>query len=340
MSRAEGLRGVGEQLIPAVAYGDAHGLPVETKSAAEIERRYDSIDHLIPPTDNPYYPGNFPAGTTSDDTQLSVGVAEALLAADGFDIRAQASEHLRIYQATPKVVNFKGKLAVRGWGGSTTASMDRLSQGIAPSASGEKEGSGNGILMKMAPLVYWQVARGTDRETRHREYDELTTMTHDSEIARACTRLHGDTMHWLMEHPGATMKEFQHHALHMVQDEPNADPKGRIYRALAYPVGDFSKLVTRYASGQDGGKYGFFVPNTIAMTYDVFIASSGNYVDAVRYATNLGGDTDSIASIAGTMANAWSAGEFETPASFERVQEYDRLARLSRHFAQKALQLL
>ncbi|MEO5948809.1 MAG: ADP-ribosylglycohydrolase family protein, partial [Candidatus Saccharimonas sp.] len=88
------LRAVGERLIPSVAYGDAMGLPVETKSAAEIERRYDYIEHLIPPTDNPYYPGNFPAGTTSDDTQLSVGVTNALLAADGFDIQAQASEHL------------------------------------------------------------------------------------------------------------------------------------------------------------------------------------------------------------------------------------------------------
>ncbi|MEO5949065.1 MAG: ADP-ribosylglycohydrolase family protein, partial [Candidatus Saccharimonas sp.] len=250
------------------------------------------------------------------------------------------SEHLRIYLETPKVLNFKGEIAARGWGGSTTASMERLSRGVPPSKSGEKEGSGNGILMKMAPLVYWQVARGTDDEARHRQYDELTTMTHDSDIARACTRLHGDTLHWLMQHPGATMKEFQHHALHIVEDEPNADPKGRIYRALAYPVGDFSKLVARYTTGQNGGKYGFFVPNTVAMAYDVFIASRGNYVEAVRYATNLGGDTDSIASIAGTMANAWSDGEFDVPLDFEHVHEYDRLARLSREFAQKALQLL
>jgi len=330
---------VGEQLRPSIAYGDARGLPTETMSAGDIAKRYGNLDHLIPPRDNPYYPGDFPAGTTSDDTQLSVAVAEALMAADGFDIKAQAAEHLRVYRATPKTKNFKGEMSVRGWGGSTTASMERLASGVSPLASGEKEGAGNGILMKMSPLVVWQAAEQTDTQTRHRHYDELTTMTHDSEIARACTRLHGDVSFWLLDHPGVSVDEFREHALEIVALEPNADPKKRIERALRYPTHSLTQLVGRYAYGQANGHYGFYVPNTVAMTYDVFMAASGEYGTAVDYAVNLGGDTDSIASIAGTMANAWSAGEFELPADFARVQDYNRLSRLSHQFAQKALHL-
>lgn len=332
------MKRVGERLLPSIAYGDAMGLPTETMSASEIAGRYGRLDHLIPPLHNPYYPGNFPAGTTSDDTQLSVAVAEGLLAADGFDIDAQAEAHLSAYHAITKTKNYKGEWSVRGWGGSTTASMERMAAGMSPLESGEPEGAGNGILMKMAPLVYWQVARQIDEPTRRQQYDELTTMTHDSEIARACTRLHGEVTHWLLEHPGASLDAFRTKALDVLASEPNADPKGRIERAMRFPVTSLTQLVGRYATGHTNGHYGFFVPSTVAMTYDVLVAARGDYTTAVNYAVNLGGDTDSIASIAGTMANAHASGEFVTPTGFEQVQDYERLTRLSHEFAQRALQ--
>lgn len=325
--------------MPSIAYGDAMGLPTETKSAIDIAQRYGFIDTLMPPVDNPYYPGDFPVGTTSDDTQLSVAVAESLLAVDGFDLDAQAAEHLRVFHETPKTKNFKGEWAVRGWGRSTTASMERLAAGVSPHESGHPNGAGNGILMKMAPLVYWQAARQIDRETRRQQYDELTTMTHDSDVARACTRVHGDVLHELMRRPGMTIAEFQAFALDTVCGDPVADPKGRIERALRFPAKSFTQLVGRYAYGQKNGHYGFFVPNTIAMAYDVFMASGGEYKTAVTYAVNLGGDTDSIASISGAMSDTWSAGEFARPADFEQVCDHVRLARLSGELADKALQL-
>lgn len=331
------LHAVGERLLPAIGYGDAAGLPVETKSAQEIAKIYGHIDQLYAPTNNPYYPGNFPAGTTSDDTQLSVAVAESLIAADGFNIYAQADEHLRVYRAAERTMNYKGELAIRGWGGSTTASMERMAQGMSPLESGQENGAGNGILMKMMPLIYWQAARGVGQDERHLQYDQLTTMTHDSDVARACTRLHGDVTYWLLEHPGISTQEFRDFALTRVAQEPDADPKGRIERALRFPTHSLTQLVGRYAYEQKNGHYGFFVPNTIAMTYDVFMAAQGDYETAVMYAANLGGDTDSIASIAGSMANAWSSGEFVPPADFETVQDYGRLVELSRTLAQKAL---
>lgn len=332
-----GIQKVGERLLPSIAYGDAMGLPTETKSADEIRVLYGHIDRLVPPQFNPYYPGEFPAGTTSDDTQLSVVVAEALMEAGGFDIDAQAAGHLKVYQQTPRVLNHKGEWGVRGWGGSTTASMERLAAGVSPSNSGEKEGAGNGVLMKLSPLVYWQVARGVDQEQRRREYDQLTTMTHDSAIARACTRLHGEVLHYLLRNPLGEMSVFREHGLEVLADEHQADPKGRIDRTLRFPTSSLTQLVGRYAYGQPSGHYGFFVPNTVAMAYDVFVAAGGEYQRAVEYAVNLGGDTDSIASIVATMCNARAAGEFVAPTDFEKVSGFSRLSKLSTEFARLAL---
>ena len=333
------LKRVGEQLIPSIAYGDAMGLPTETMSAHEIASRYGHLDRLIPPLHNPYYRGNFAAGTTSDDTQLSVAVAEGLLSADGFTIESQAESHLAAYHAIEKTKNYKGEWSVRGWGGSTTASMERMNAGIPPQLSGEVEGAGNGVLMKMAPLVYWQAAREIDVVTRYQQYDELTTMTHNSDIARACTRVHGEVLHWLLESPGRPTGEFRAKVLEILAGEPNADPKGRIERAMRFPVRTFTQLVGRYATGHANGHYGFFVPNTIAMAYDVHGVANGEYTTAVNLAVNLGGDTDSIASIAGTMSNAHTGGEFAVPPTYELVQDYDHVVALSREFARRALRL-
>lgn len=69
------IENIGEQLLPAIAYGDAAGLPVETMSRERIAETYGSIDHLLPATCNPFYIGEFTPGTWSDDTQLSMAVA-------------------------------------------------------------------------------------------------------------------------------------------------------------------------------------------------------------------------------------------------------------------------
>lgn len=330
---------VGERLLPAVAYGDAIGLPAEAKSAMAIAALYGTITELVSPQDNPYYPGNYPGGTTSDDTQLSVVTAQALLTADGFDLYTQAQGHVKVFHETPKSRKEDGTLSVRGWGGSTTASMERLIAGMSPQESGTLDGAGNGVVMKMGPLAYWQVARRIGREDRYRQYDELTTMTHDSEIARACTRMHGDILCWLMENPSVSMDEFRLFAQMTNRQEPVADDRGWIATALEQPSHNLRELIERYEPKNPKGYYGFFVPNTLAMAYDVFMAAEGDYKTAVSYAANLGGDADSIASITGVMATMWSGGAFVPPDDFERTQDYEKNRRLSVQLAQRALML-
>lgn len=333
------LRRVGERLLPAVAYGDAIGLPTETMHARDVEQRYGQIRLLVPPEHNKYYQGDYPAGTTSDDTQLSVAVTEALLAADDFTIASQAAKHVEVFNLSPQSRDEHGVLRVSGWGRSTTASMERLVAGVSPAESGEVGGRGNGIIMKMAPLVYWQAVRQTSIEKRHSEYDRLTTMTHDDDAVRACTRLHGDVLYELYRNPHTPLSQFVDRVDDIIRRESLADPKGRIARAVYAPAGSFDGLVVRYAAGRENGHYGFIVWNTLAMAYDVFLSAKGDYGEAVRYAANLGGDSDSIASIVGTMCNAWSGGEFVAPPDFEQTQDYDKVRAISVQLATRALAL-
>jgi ADP-ribosylglycohydrolase len=101
------LRRAGELLIPAIAYGDAAGEPFEGEPAGA------AVNSLTAGCDPVF--GAHPAGVWSDDTQLSIAMAQGLIHAGRFDLDAIAHEHVIQFLATPAVVVGDG-VAVRGWG--------------------------------------------------------------------------------------------------------------------------------------------------------------------------------------------------------------------------------
>lgn len=177
-------------LLPATAYGDAFGLPAEGKSVEEIAETYGRITELTAPTGHPYFQGA-EKGTTSDDTALSLAVAEGMLDARGFAMDTQVYRHLNAFRSAPVVENRHGEMVARGWGRSTISALRRLEAGVPFYRAGEKNGSGNGVVMKLAPLALWQTMNELPPLRRHAQLDALTSMTHESKIAHFTSQLHG-----------------------------------------------------------------------------------------------------------------------------------------------------
>lgn len=327
---------MGDNLLEVVAYGDAAGLPVEALDAQTIRRRYGRLDGLLPPSNHPFFAGEIKPGIWSDDTALSLAVSEALIAADGFDLTAQAETHLRAYYDTPKIPHARGQVVPRGWGGSTYGSIERLIAGVSPEKSGEEGGAGNGVIMKLAPLIFWQAVRGVPDEQRHAEYDALTTMTHDSPIARWASRLHGDFLYQLLtqevpsEEYAALIRRF---SLAHEQQLGLGDEGSRLLGYLALkplaPVADTIRLHT--------DQKGFYVPQTLAMAYGIFTFSSPDFPSQVYGAVHLGGDTDSIASIVAAMLHFKLRGNQALPADAEWLDQRARLLSTSQALARAAL---
>lgn len=322
------------ELLPAIGYGDAAGLPVETKNAQYICDTYGYINELKVSVSNPFYGGQWDAGSTSDDTQLSQAVAQSIIENDGFSLMSLAEHHLDAYRNTPRVQR-GDKTVVRGWGGSTTHSMERLEAGISPENSGEKDGAGNGIIMKMAPLVVWQALAEIDNESRLQQYDAFTTMTHDSDIARLCTRIHGEVLSQVIETGDlASIPKTMRQMLAGVNDF-SADTS-LLLRAVNDPCQSFDALVERYAGDKGGFKYGFYVPETLAIVYDIALGSGGDFETAVFRAVNLGGDSDSTASTIASMIACASGGEYAKPHDMENVQDIAILREISNKLARVA----
>lgn len=321
------LQRIGELLLPVIAYGDAAGLPVETRSASEIADEFGKISGLLTTTANPYFAGEYEAGMWSDDTQLSMAVIRGIIRAGGFDLEAIAAEHVVEYKATPTVIR-KDRLRKRGWGKGTEESIHRVMSGMSPYKSGSPQSTGNGVLMKLAPLVYWQYARGLEDATRYDQYDQLTSMTHNTDIARACTRVHGDVLHGLLEAGDvesvselAISRAINHEAVVANRNSDTSD-------VLSYLA---NRIVDRDIILSETDAKGFYAPQTLAMAYGNVLLSSGNFSDVVYGAVNLGGDTDSIASISGTM-ELFAHGRVELPEDAELIKDLDGLHNLSRIF--------
>lgn len=332
---SENIRHRTRALLPAIAYGDAAGLPFETKHVTKIQAQYGYVDRLVAPEDNPFFKGDWPAGTTSDDTQLSVAVAESLIRSGGFSLQDQAARHIEAYYETPQPEGGTGTIT-RGWGKSTTESIERLIAGVRPEHSGHPGGAGNGIVMKLAPLAIWQALSSADAVERRQHYDQLTAMTHDSDIARACTRLHGDVLSSLLQHSSTEGLADAVMAGIDVMTGEFPDEAAIIRRAVTRPCTSFEQLAQRYTSEKTGFQYGFYVPETLAIVYDIMLGAEGDFNTAVFRAVNLGGDCDSTASIVASMMNM--TGEMDaTPADMHHVQDLDKLYVISANLATIAL---
>lgn len=330
----------GAVLIPAIAYGDAAGLPVETKTAAYISERYGVISELMPTNENDLFGSAENPGTWSDDTQLTLAVAKALIRAKGFDLDVIAQEHLVAYDETPEILR-KGKMVKRGWGGSTISAMEKLREGVDPLHTGTIDGPGNGVLMKMAPLAFWHHVRNTSPRASYTQYDQLTNMTHNGAVARLTTRVHGDILAYLLREE-YSKRQFMTvlegslalHAFEMTEYGRRGGVKvGFMLDQFMYLYDDVTK--ESILSHTDGK--GFYAPQTLAMAYGAFIANDGEFTSSVFEAVNLGGDTDSIASIVAAMSAFKTKDVLRMPNDHQNIEQLDMITSISRTLATTAM---
>ena len=110
-----------------------------------------------------------------------------------------------------------------------------------------------------------------------------------------------------------------------------------IHRAIYSPCQTDEELAERYAAGKSGTDYGFYAPETLAIAYDIFLGAGGDMQAAVYRAVNLGGDSDSTASIVAAMIACQSGGVYKEPPDMESVQGIEQLRTVSTQLAEAAL---
>ena len=300
--------------------GDALGAPFEGLSPARLRREHGEVRDMTP--------GRLARGSYTDDTQMMVAVAEWLVAGEDDDPGSLARRLVAAYDPA------------RGYGRGTTNVLRRLRDGAPWETAADSvypRGSfGNGAALRVGPCA---VLFHHDAERLDRLVAASALVTHSHPLGVA----------------GAVLQARQiAHALAR-RAEP-LDPIGFVVELRSSEVAPEyrQKLRTveeclerppdpdrvRDRLGANATALG-----SVATALYCFLAHAPSFEDAVIFAVNLGGDTDSVAAMTGAIAGAfhgaralptrWRAALEEGERGAAYVESLaDRL--LERHLAMRA----
>jgi ADP-ribosylglycohydrolase len=265
-------------VIYGLAIGDALGAPTEFIKLPEIKRRYgpQGISALPDPA------------LFTDDTQMSIAIAEALIQAGEKDIDAimeVVREEFIKWLHSPENNRAPGRTCLKG-----VANMER---GIHWSKSGIAESKGCGSAMRAASIGYLY----------HQNPEKLKEVAHATGI---CT--HG--------HPTADAAcigaaYLVKLALDQVKPEDIIPQLLRFTSGISGEFDEAIQKVARCIEWEDEERAltylgeGWVGEEAVALALYCFLRYPDDYKSTVLRGANSNGDSDSIASIAGSISGAY-----------------------------------
>jgi ADP-ribosylglycohydrolase len=293
--------------LVGVAIGDALGMPWETCSHDEILEMTNGFGVVdlqdLPPARKVNDPRGIPLGHTTDDWQLTKAAATSLIRSRRFHVFDQAAAHIEAYEVSTK-----------GWGGSTRQAIAEFklwfdSRGRdgrrpdVPANPGPGRGKGNGVLMKLAPLVCLAAierAKTNDANNSNNANDEsvrtnvtqLVHMTHNEDISVDIAGVFLALLEGRIESP-----KWSNLRPLVKQAEVRATLDGLFGADSDEKSPTIAEIRARCGTS-------FLATESAAYGLSLLVLFGQDFRSAVLAAINGGGDTDTNASIVGALVGA------------------------------------
>jgi len=300
--------------------GDALGMPVETWDANRITNTYGRVDKMLVPDGHKWFNGE-PAGSYTDDTQLTLAVAEGILLAPGLNMQTQAIHHYLAF-----------KDSVKGWGNATRESVRRIGNGANRSESGQSDGKGNGVAMKISPVGAYSIQNNDTRGEAINFTIELAKMTHKTSVGVSSGLAQMVAIQYCLENTVKTFDPelfvFQICSASAIGEsvyEPDADNLTDRFDLLS---NNKHKDFTPERTIAEFGGGSCYAYNSLPFTYAFFL---NNYksIDSLYDVVNAGGDTDSNGSMLAALLGALHGPKIFPQHLIEGLVP-DQLAKLDR----------
>ena len=303
--------------LAGLALGDALGMPTEFLTPEQIAAEYGRVETLVGPPD--WHPhAALPLGRVTDDTEQALALASVYLR-DGrmsaeaagramLDWAAAQSEHLELYL-----------------GPSTRRALEALRDGASPRESG-RGGKTNGAAMRVAPVG---IVNAGNLEGALQDTAQACLPTHGTTLAISGAAAVACAIAEAL-HDGATLDS-------VLEAASEGAVRGRQHGTWVWtpPLERRIALalqLVRQAEGETRalGALHDYVGVDLTMTesiptaFGIVALADGDPMRAVRYAANLGGDTDTIGAMAGAVCGALrgiDAVDSLMLAQVERVNE-------------------
>jgi ADP-ribosylglycohydrolase len=321
---AEEDRALGSVL--GMVVGDALGAPLEFNHVQYDKQFITGMDVATP------HFGLKP-GQWTDDASMGLCMADSLLVSGGFNA-ADMKHRFLLWWNCGYCNAFRADRRRRsrhsvGLGGNISMSFDEfLRNGEPYTAAGDKNTSGNGSIMRLAPVpVFFH-----DNYDDALKYSALSSLTtHQGDEAAECCRL---MAHLIVNaiHKGDGTKKLLNDKIEFTsplksvtcltnseQEEPakDTDPADRDWN-WRHPAHRYAPTRAR----KQPGYIGSYSMDALCMALHC-VHSTNSFAEAVLKAANMCGDSDSVASVTGQIAGAIYGASAIPKDWLQKVNQWD-----------------
>ncbi len=300
-------------ILYGLALGDALGWPVEFIDRSQIRAKYGRVGILAPPDPALY----------TDDTQMSVALAEALIEAGDRDVEALMLALSRQFvkwkndPTTPR--RAPGTTCIRG--------VAALELGAPWNEAGVKDSKGCGACMRVAPLGYFY-QHDAIRLANMAQAQAWLTHRHPTSDAASI----GAAYLIKLALDGVAPAEFPARLIAFTSGQ-SAEFTTAIQRVMEARDWPDQEAALDHIGPTRGG--GWIAEEAVAMALYCVMKYADDYPAAVIAAANINGDSDTVASIAGGILGA-RLGPDALPADWlARLENRDYLGALADQLAAK-----
>ena len=293
------------------AVGDAMGFPTEFSRRDELLK-----NPVLEMIDSPDV--GQPAGSWSDDTAMEIATIDSFIHKKCFDYKDIMDRWVKWIsesEYTPTGVTFDiGRTCLKA--------IKKYCNGSAPLQCGSTSinENGNGSLMRILPVALYAYTRNLDDISIQRLTDEMSSLTNAHEVSRLGCYIYVQFVICLL-------KEYEKEdAYRYVQDLDYS----------SYNVNSIN-LYTRILDGQIEGqilddiKSTGYIVDTLECVLWIFM-NARNYKEAIIASTNIGGDTDTIGAIVGSMAGIYYGIDSIPSKWLDKLQRKEYLVELTSKF--------
>lgn len=293
------------------AVGDAMGFPTEFSKREELLK--NPVIEMIDSTDI-----GQPAGSWSDDTAMEIATIDSFIQKKYFDYKDIMDKWVKWIsksEYTPTGVAFDiGRTCLKA--------IKKYCNGTAPLQCGSTSinENGNGSLMRILPVALYAYSKKLDDTSIHKLTNEVSSLTHAHEVSRLGCYIYVQFIICLLK--GNTKQEAYKHIQYL--DYSAYDMHSlKLYKRILDEQIEVQRLDQIKSTG--------YIVDTLESAMWIFM-NAEHYKEAIIASTNIGGDTDTIGAIVGSMAGIYYGFDSIPSNWLEKLQRKDYLIELVDRF--------
>ena len=265
------------------AIGDAFGVPVEGTGRDELKE--NPINDIIG-----FGKHNVPEGTWSDDTAMTLATMDSISQKDCIDYDDMMSKFCKWFYYGDYTTD--GKVFDIGFSTRKALNMYKITNLPAiQCGSANENDNGNGSLMRILPVILYLRNLDIKEDEKVNIINTVSSLTHANEISKLGCYIYNVFISNILD--GKTKEE--------AYLETRKYDYSKYYSKEA--LKEYSMLLTHDIRNynEETLKSSGYVVDTLETAIWV-ILNTNNYEDSIVKAVNLGGDTDTIGAITGSIS--------------------------------------